>query len=351
MRVALPQNGQDVFEPLQKMIDGMSNGMTLEFPCMGRFRCEKTLTIDKRITVLGNESELYALTSSPYLVGSSMRPGWPTITEQGRADAYNRTRANVRVSVPGVKIDRLRVGGSNPYAGVGDKAFNATWEAQHGFDLQSAHDARLSHCQAHDVWGDFVYVGGVKPSQHVLIDDFFGTRNGRSGMSIVNAVDVMVERWTMAYVRRSMFNLEPGTNTLVSLLTIQNGVGGSHRLGFLSCVGKPTGVVDGVQVFYNEMYGGNLSVNVKGLAVPATQEGGVYTRRSFAVIGNLSTHPEGNGRMAGMWWENVDGIESRLNNLAYGWNRNMHNSWVKGCKNIYVDDNTGENIAGQLIYG
>ena len=71
-----------------------------------------------------------------------------------------------------------------------------SWRTQHGFRFEGVNGAELDHVRVTDVYGDFVYLGRDKhkvPSRNVWIHDSTFLRNGRQGIAVTAATNVIVE--------------------------------------------------------------------------------------------------------------------------------------------------------------
>jgi hypothetical protein len=112
-----------------------------------------------------------------------------------------------------ITIRDLTIVGSNPVAGATPAAYRPDREAQHAVDLESVHDVLLEGITAHDLHGDFVYVGGGTAgySDTVVVAHCNFSRSGRQGISITGGQNVLITANQMSGVPRSMFDLEPTT--------------------------------------------------------------------------------------------------------------------------------------------
>ena len=94
----------------------------------------------------------------------------------------------------------LNVRGANPNGGTSEGAYNVEQETQHGFRIEGVDGVELDHVRVSDVYGDFVYIGRDKdrvPSQNVWIHDSTSARNGRQGIAVTAATNVIIERNTI----------------------------------------------------------------------------------------------------------------------------------------------------------
>ena len=230
----------DVTNALQSLIDGTDNGTDIVFHKNGKYRVEGTLFVtDKSLTFDGQNATVYATTH-----GTLERSLW-WISGGG-----------------GIVFRNFTVRGSNPYAGLGTKAYNPAYEKEHGFRIEGVDGIELSHVTVTDVYGDFVYIAryaGI-PSSNVWIHDSVFRRNGRQGISLVSVDGVIIERNTFSDIRRGTIDLEPnGPNQSVTNAFILNNNVGSGRLLFIASHGK--GPVSGIVISGNKLHQHPLNID------------------------------------------------------------------------------------------
>jgi hypothetical protein len=249
----------DVTNALQAFIDNTNNGSDIVFHKNGRYRVEGSLYVtDKTLTFDGQNATFFATTQ-----GTLERSLW-WISGGG-----------------GLVFRNMIVHGSNPYAGLGEKAYNPALEKEHGFRIEGVDGIELSHVTVTDVYGDFVYVARYAniPSTNVWIHDSKFVNNGRQGISLVSADGVIIERNTFSGVRRGTFDLEPnGPNQNVTDAFILNNSVGSGRLLFVAAHGK--GPVSGIVISGNKLHQHALTID----EVPPVGE----RRQDWIVTNNTS---------------------------------------------------------------
>jgi hypothetical protein len=232
---------KDVTDLLQSFIDGLDDGVLVRFHHNGRYRVEGTLFVtNKTLTVDGQGATIFATTP-----GTLERSQW-WIT--GGEDIVFRN----------IKVD-----GANPFAGVGDRAYNLKREKQHGFRIEGVDGIELDHVTVTDTYGDFVYVARFvqDTTTNVWIHDSTFRRNGRQGISLVAATGVIIERNYFSDTRRATVDLEPnGPGQLVSQVFIINNTIGRGRLMFIASHGR--GPVNDIVISGNQLHHHIMSTDV-----------------------------------------------------------------------------------------
>ena len=196
------------------------------------------------------------------------------------------------------------VRGANAKGGVGKGAYVAKLETQHGFRFEGVNGAELDHVQVHDVYGDFVYIGRDKshvPSHDVWIHNCTFTRNGRQGVSVTAATDVIIEHNYFNNTRRATIDLEPNSRSWhVSDVFVLNNTVGKGRLLFVASHGQ--GPVNSVVISGNKLLGHPLTIDVEP---PGSQR-----RSNWVVVNNTS---DTSVRSRPMRFFSVDGLIVRGN--------------------------------------
>lgn len=251
----------DVTNPLQRFLASVPGGHEIRFAKNGRYRVEGTLFLRGRrnITIDGNGATVFATTR-----GGPDRAQW-WIKDGAR-----------------IVFRNITVLGANPHGGSSEDAYVRKLELQHGFRFEGVNGAELDHVQVHDVYGDFVYIGRDSlhvPSRNIWIHDSFFSRNGRQGISVTAATNVIIERNHIEHTRRSTVDLEPnGRSWLVTNVFVLNNTVGEGRLLFLASHGQ--GPVDNVVVSGNTLVGHPLTIDAK--AAPKTR------RSNWIIVNNIS---------------------------------------------------------------
>lgn len=274
----------DVTEELERFIAGVPDGSVIELPRGARYRIEGTLTLTGRhdLTIDGNHATLFA-------------------TSEG-----DRNRAHVRIDGGSdLLLRELVVVGANPDAGLGDDAYRAEREAQHGFELAGTTRVELDAVAVTDVYGDSVYIGPSGDgtwSAQVWVHNSLFARTGRQGISVTAGRDVVIEHNHLTETRRATIDLEPNVPSqgARNVHILENTIG-RGRLLFVAAHGG--GPVDDVVIANNELRGRSLTISV---TPPAGSR-----RTNFYVIGNTSDTPVDRSPLT---FVRIDGVVVRDNN-------------------------------------
>lgn len=337
-RVTIPASidasgGADVTDELNSFFSSTPDSSTISFPANARYRVEGTLMFVNRrsLTIEGNGATVVATTD-----GSGVTPPatlahlWP----RGRRHFLFRGGSNLVVR-------NLKVTGANPNAGIGDLAYSAALEAQHGFEFSGVQGGELDHVTVNDVYGDFVYFGASSGilSLNIQIHDSDFERNGRQGMSFTGAQNILIERNNMSQVRRAHFDLEPNLPAdSIRQVTIRDNQFGPGRLLFLAS-GGAAGTIEDIIVQGNTLTG-------KPLTIEMTPP--IGSRRSrIRIIGNVSDASFGS-TIPLMQFTRVDGLEVRANRNPLQANRSMVGVGAKESCNVVVADNEFLNAVAQV---
>ena len=251
----------DVTAALQSFIDKVPNGRIIRFQRLGRYRVDGTLFVSHRDHLLfdGEGAMVFAGTR-----GGPARAQW-WIKDGSR-----------------IVFRDLWVRGANPKGGTSEGAYVRKLETQHGFRFEGVNGAELDDVHVSDVYGDFVYIGRDKhrvASQNIWIHDSTFNRNGRQGIAVTAATNVVIEHNHFAKTRRSTIDLEPNARSWhVSNVFVLNNTVGKGRLLFVASHGQ--GPVDNVVISGNRLQGHALTID----AVPP----GDNRRSNWVVTNNVS---------------------------------------------------------------
>ena len=280
----------DVTDALEAWIASVPNGSSIVFTAGGCYRLDGKLEIESRsgLTIDGAGATLKA-----YTLG-------------------DLTRRHVLVrGGDHITIRNLNVIGSNPNAGLADRAWNKNLAFQHGFALLGVQTAVLDHVSVSKVWGDFVNVGatdGGTLSTNVQIVNSSFDGNGRQGISITAAEHVVIANNTIANVRMTVIDLEPqNVEHHVLDVMVRDNVLGPRRLTLLSAATR--GDVDQVSLINNQVVG-TLRSGVESRAT-----GVRYS--NFVFQGNVASQRHG-GSYAVLKFRNVDNVDISGNTQRVG---------------------------------
>lgn len=256
----------DVTDQLNAFFASVPNGGTISLRTNGRYRVNGTLSLANRtdVTLDGNGSMIFAATE-----GSRDR-------SQLSIDKGSR-----------IVIRDLSIKGANPIGGLAEGAYRSDKAFQHGIRILGAHDVEVDRVQISDTFGDLIYISDASDfirgdhtfAERVWIHNSYLTRNGRQGIAVTAARDVVIERNTITVTRRATIDLEPDTPTEgASGIFILNNQIGPGLLRFVAAHGN--GPVDHVVIAYNRLHGRDLAIDI---APPSGAR-----RSSFYVIDNFS---------------------------------------------------------------
>ena len=252
----------DDTKALQQFIDKLKNGRTVKFHRNGRYRVEGTLKVGNRrnLTFDGQNATVFA-------------------TKRGARD---RVQWWIKRGSD-IVFRNMNVRGAHPNGGTAKGAYVRKLETQHGFKLEGVHNVELDHIQVTDVYGDFVYItrdlARRNPSTNVWIHDSTFRRNGRQGIAIVAATNVIIEHNRIDHTRRSTVDLEPNARDwrVSNVFILDNSVG-KGRLLFVASHGQ--GPVDNVVIEGNQLQGHDLTID----AMPP----GTDRRSNWVIKDNVS---------------------------------------------------------------
>lgn len=198
---------------LQAQIDALDNGtseqqVTLRLPS-GEFRLDDTIDIQNRnyITIEGPT------------VGSFL--GYTDLTGVDTGDsvlvAGSPRSQRIHWSVSGgtgVRLRHIRVRGANDQRDdvrTDFAEYLEAYAAEHGFAVTgAAADVLIESCEAQQVWGDAVYVGGTgSANTNIIVRDFYGRYCGRQSLGVTLVDGCLFEDVDIRWGGRSGLDIEP----------------------------------------------------------------------------------------------------------------------------------------------
>lgn len=232
----------DVSSRLQAFFQRVPDNSRVELARDACYRIDRTVT-------LANAHGI----SIDGMNASMQRPAGVTVPLGTRGGNPILRLTNVR----DVTLQRVHLLGSNT---VSDKvklrpkygAWNSTMEADHGIHLQGVQRVTLQNLTVDAIFGDGVYIGGSDAhaqSSAVQLRSVDIDRNGRQGVAVTSARDVLLDNVTIAHSRRAGVDLEPHPGRDVSRIEIRR----SHITSWLRAINSAgTGAVNDVYVHDNE---------------------------------------------------------------------------------------------------
>jgi hypothetical protein len=179
------------------------------------------------------------------------------------------------------------VSGANPHGGTSENAYVPAKEHQHAFELLGVDNVTIDHAFAHDVYGDFVYLGKASGawSNHVTVKNSGFARNGRQAIALIGAQDVLITQNIITDVRRSTFDFEPeGAGDGVSNVVIRNNLIGPGRLFFVAAAGRQP--ANHVQIINNHLVHQSLQMAIRNDHRHSRDDWKIIGNTSDAVLGN-----------------------------------------------------------------
>jgi hypothetical protein len=304
----------DVTNALQSFILNTPDGSTIVFPAGAHYRVEGTVHVMHRnnLAFEGTGAKVFATT-----------PG-----DRERSQFLVRDSTNI-------KFHGLEVVGAHPNAGTSDSSYVSELEAQHAFQLEGVRNVELNAVNAHDVYGDFVYITRDNNtrtwSDGVWVHDSTFARNGRMGITVTAGRHVVIERNSIADTRRSVIDMEPDASSGgAEYVRIDSNRVIRGRLNFVSA-GKSgstrTNDIHDITITNNVLKGHILNVMV------ATRENYNQRRANFTVVGNTSDTPAYGVPPLRFW--NVDGVRVQNNRQP----TKLQPVTVANCTNALVTGN------------
>lgn len=314
---------RDVTAEVQAFIDATPDGSTLAFGSNACYRIDGTIRIRNRSHLVfeGNHATFKAFTD-----GSEI--GNPT---------FIRTRAMWSIfKGTDITLHRIVSVGANPYAGRGDLAYRAIYEAQHAYSILGGGNVTLDGVEAYDVYGDFVNVG--PGSDGVTVRNSTFMRNGRQGWTI-NGQNVLFENNRISETRRATIDMEPSRPEWTTRnVTIRNNWVGPGRLYFLASVGASP-VMENITIEHN-----HLARNLRMYVDPPKG-----TRSNYRIIGNVAEQGVSQQGGAVMGFRDVVNLEVRDNVTPMQGNRNIRGVSIGNCAHVVVVNNTFQRAVAPIL--
>jgi hypothetical protein len=319
----------DVTEALQAYIDRQPDGATITFPSHARYRLDGTiqLTDRHRLTFVGDDTTFHPVTH-----GNRIRGQWSVL--RGSSLVFRN----------------LTIVGANPQGGTSVGAYNPSLEAQHAFNIYGTNGVEIDHCFVTDIFGDFVYLApdDSRPNHqrvtNAWVHDCVFARNGRQGISLQGCDNVVIERNTIAQVRRTMFDIEPNSvHGEVHHIMVRHNKFGAHRLNFLSATG---GVLEAP--VSDVTFDSNESTSAYNFGFKGT----IAKRRGpFAFTNNTSSVNFGAPGGFCMGFQYVDGVKVTGNTqpLQSGRKPPMRLAICRDCTLVDVMHNSVPGGVGELV--
>ena len=199
------------------------DGATARFQHNGCYGQDETIELEDRVdlTIDGNGASFKALTR-----GSPNRDNWRI--EGGR----------------NITLKNMTVCGSNPHAGIKEKAYDGGVEWQHGFRFAGTNGGTLENVRAFDVYGDFVEamwdwrapdVYTAPMARNIVVRNSSFSRAGRMGIGLTGVDGFVLQDSYIGDVNMAAVDLELDVSThLGRNISIVNNVFGPHRFALFA---------------------------------------------------------------------------------------------------------------------
>ena len=251
----------DVTKQINDFFRTVRDGSVVHFAKNGKYKMDGVLLLTSRsnIEIDGHGSLIFAVTD-----GSRVEP--PSVQEFHHQWPRKRSQIAIRGG-KNISISNLVIKGGSTVAGLSPAAYNSKFEAQHGIDAEGISGLNISNVRITDIWGDFVYLGRWSAgdeswTRDVVIRNCHFERNGRQGVALVGASNVLIEKNYVGYTRRSTFDIEPDDGSTGSRnITIRNNTVGPGILLFIAAGGQPA-LIENVIIDSNRLVGKTMNMTI-----------------------------------------------------------------------------------------
>jgi hypothetical protein len=234
----------DVTSALNAFFASVPDGSTIELRPRGRYRVDGTLELSRRhdLVLDGNGATIFA----------------------GTEGARDRSQLSM-TKATGIVIRDLQIEGANPVGGMAEEAYRSDKAFQHGIRMFGARDVEIARVRITKTFGDCILLGRSPDghfSERIWIHDSSLARNGRQGIAVIAARDVVIERNRITQTRRATIDLEPDTpaDGASRIFILDNRIG-PGLLRFVAAHGG--GPVNDVVIAYNRLEGRDLAIDIK----------------------------------------------------------------------------------------
>ncbi len=280
---------RDVTGDLNRFFRGVPNGTSgnptvVRFPARACYRVNGTLRIQGRSWIT--------------FTGSPSAPAIFRATRRGPLDfqGLSQRRHWWLVNSNHIRIRNIGVRSTDTVAdpdisGGGFATYDTRYEFEHGFDISGGSDVRITDTTIRGVWGDCVALnhavgmrfGGAATNGDRLVR-VRCSWNGRQGISIVDAENILVDDVSIMNSRRAAFDLEPNSlNNVVRNIEIRNSYTNSHLLAFAA--GGRSEVSD-INIHHN-------TIDASGIPILYVNAADQTRRYDWTFANNVLLHPAG----------------------------------------------------------
>jgi len=141
-----------------------------------------------------------------------------------------------------ISFRNLRVDGPNRTPDPGNPGFmlySSTYAFQAGFAFHTVDGGLIEGCVTDHTWGDGITIGGNGKSRDITVRNVLVQNNGRQGIAVTNAENVIIDGFNITNSRRSAVDLEPPSlQAWVRGIVLANGVSNSKNFALSSGGGE-----------------------------------------------------------------------------------------------------------------
>lgn len=232
---------RDVTAELNAWIAEAPAGSTLTFARNGCYRTESTIRVEHKNDIVfeGNGATFRRTEVTPRDMRYPQRnPHWLVVKSS------NLTFRNLRVEGTNTgattlsRLRGLRPGGRSAIDSKGREepvnceededgygCFSKTFAFEHGWHFGEVNELTLEHAVVDAVWGDGIYIGrdlnSPVGSRNVRVFDVAIDRNGRQGVAIGRASDVLIDGIRVLHSHRSAVDLEPTSESASAIERVE----------------------------------------------------------------------------------------------------------------------------------
>jgi hypothetical protein len=235
---------RDVGAALTRFFGTVQDDSEVTFPPSACYDIETTVTVTDKsgLTLVGGGTTFKRNKLSP----ASLR--YPN------ANAMLRFVDLTDSTIKGLNVIATDTGPDESYLPAGTVSWDKQFAFEHGFDFHGARRVTLANSSAAEVWGDGVNISGgdqytPRRSDGVVVRNVTVAGNGRQGVSVSRASDVLIDHLDVEHSRRSGVDLEPDSaNEVISGVEIRDSHVSSWLVAFSSA---GPGVVNDVFIHGN----------------------------------------------------------------------------------------------------
>jgi len=330
----------DVSAALETFLAQLPNDSTVEFPTEGCFRVERQITLPPKvgITLKGNGSRLLRTEVTP------LELRYPKSNIFLRFDIWRSS------TIQDFKIEGTNKQSDIVSLGTTYGAWMPSMEFDAGINLRGGTDVTIQRVVIDGVYGDGIQMQrwGGNPT-NIVIRDVTITRNGRQGITMSAASNVLLDRVTITGSRRSAIDFEPElADMVIDGVEIRNSEISAWLLAFSAYGSGPV----------NNVYLHDNVIRRTGVPFVYVESFDGITRHGWRVMRNTVTYGMSSS-MSPMEFVNVRDVLVDRNvlrvsqwlnmpaiEMSSGSTGTVTNNWFKFARADYVNDWGGASWVG-----